>query len=85
MDTYLRRRVDEDYAPEPLNDVVFGQYTERFLLQSFEFLDRWGILPEPGGLNNQEMHWVEAMINLSRLNGQVQHEYRLWKLTHGGS
>lgn len=79
MWTHLKRRVDEDYHPEPIADPVFPYHTESYILRTATWLERFGVLPEAGGLNDQEKTWVEAMELYFGMDAQTRREYAKFK------
>ncbi len=82
---FLRRRVDEDWIPKKIEDPAISQFPEGYMIRSYNWLDRWGILPEPGGLNDQPIAWVEAIETMVGMHREVIDEYRVWKTAHGGT
>ena len=80
---FLRRRVDDEWTPKPLTDPVIGQFPEGYMIRSYNWLDRWGILPEAGGLNDQPIAWVEAIETMVGMHSEVISEFMVWKQAHG--
>ncbi len=77
----LRREVEEE-DPDPKKFELFtkpeepGYYNPRdYVDRTASWLQRWGILPEPGGLNNQPLNWVRDMELRFAMKARVSKEY----------
>lgn len=48
-------------------------------MRTFNWLNRWSVLPRPGGLEDQDKTWVEDMERMASMKDQVQREYNVYK------
>jgi hypothetical protein len=46
-----------------------------YIRRTYNWLTRWGILPRPGGLDNQYLAWVMDMEQMSVVDREVHDEW----------
>lgn len=54
-------------------------YPSAYIIRTATWLQRFHVLPEPGGLNAQDKQWVEDMELYFGMKAQVLGEYLDWK------
>lgn len=54
---------------------IFISHDLNYAKRTYNWLKRWGVLPRPGGLDNQELAWVEDMEQLSKVDDEA---YDAW-------
>jgi hypothetical protein len=77
--------VDPEFRPKNIAKPGFREESIPYLLRSFNWLNQWGILPEPGGLLNQPRAWIEDMELMNAMKEQVKREYELWRQANGAN
>jgi hypothetical protein len=55
-----------------------------YILRTYSWLDRWGILPDPGGLNDQDALWIADIELYSGMKSQEMRAYMVMKSDAAG-
>lgn len=74
---------DKSADPKPIEHPAFC-YPRDYVYRTCSWLERFGVLPRPGGLDDQDAAWVDDAELYFALKGQTQREYAEWKREHSG-
>lgn len=75
---------DKGADPPKLEHIQF-KHPRSYVYRTCSWLERFGVLPRAGGLDDQDKTWVEDAELYFAAKGQVGREYEAWKREQGNS